>query len=82
MALPLPPLLLLGMLASRAPAQTATLHERDAAVLRDLRELPSTDGPRCLALPAFGTPTPVVAAGRSTGPPLPPRSGNQRCFML
>lgn len=41
MALPLPPLLLLllllGMLASRAPAQTATLHERDAAALRDLR---------------------------------------------
>ncbi|KAG2567945.1 leucine-rich repeat receptor-like protein kinase PXL1 [Panicum virgatum] len=39
--LPLPPLflllLLLGMLASRAPAQPATLHERDAAALRDLR---------------------------------------------
>ncbi|XP_066364130.1 DNA damage-repair/toleration protein DRT100-like [Miscanthus floridulus] len=43
--LPLPPLLLLlllllllGMLASRAPAQQpATLHERDAAALRDLR---------------------------------------------
>ncbi|XP_066367796.1 DNA damage-repair/toleration protein DRT100-like [Miscanthus floridulus] len=41
--LPLPPLLFLllllflGMLASRAPAQPATLHERDAAALRDLR---------------------------------------------
>jgi hypothetical protein len=33
---------------------------------------PTTDGPQRLTLPASGAPTPMVAAGRSTSPPLPP----------
>jgi hypothetical protein len=36
------------------------------------------NGPQRLALPASGAPKPVVAAGRSISPPLPPRSGDQR----